>query len=57
MWDVKLKLIDTHTQQHGGYPREGGRRLAKGKGAIYLVTEDDLTWGGGYTMQHTDHVS
>ena len=23
----------------------------------YMVTEDDLTKGGGYTMQYTDHVS
>ena len=23
MWDTKLKLKDTHKQQHGGYQREG----------------------------------
>ena len=26
------------------------------KGAKYMVTEDDLTLGGGNTMQYTDHV-
>ena len=27
------------------------------KGAKYMVTEDDLTLGGGHTMQYADHVS
>ena len=27
------------------------------KGAKYMVMEDDLTLGGGHTMQYTDHVS
>ena len=27
------------------------------KGVKYLVTEDDLTLGGGHTMQCIDHVS
>ena len=27
------------------------------KGAKYMVTEDDLTLGGGHTLQCTGHVS
>ena len=27
------------------------------KGVQYMVIEDDLTLGGGYTMQYTEHVS
>ena len=27
------------------------------KGAKYMVTEDDLTLGGGHTMRYTGHVS
>ena len=29
----------------------------KGKGAKYIVMEDDLTLGVGHTLQCTDHVS
>ena len=49
---------ETHTprQQCGGHQREGGSGF-KGKGAKYMVTEDDLTLESGHTMQYTDHVS
>ena len=36
--------------------KEGGD-IVKGKGAKYLLTQDDLTFGGGHTMQYTDHLS
>ena len=50
MWDIKLKLTDTDKQQHSDYLREGGgwKRV---KGAKYMVKEDDLTLGGGRTVQ------
>ena len=32
-------------------------QMVKGEGAKYLVTEGDLTLGGGHTMQCTDHGS
>ena len=35
-----------------GYQRKGGGKLVKDKGGQALVTEDDLTLGGGYTMQY-----
>ena len=31
--------------------------IVKGKEGHYMVTEDDLTLGGGYIMQYMDHVS
>lgn len=31
--------------------------LVKGQRAKDMVTEDDLTFGSGHTMQHTEHVS
>ena len=31
--------------------------IVKGKRDQIMVTEGDLTLGGGYTMQNTDHVS
>ena len=34
--------------------RVGGWYMVKG--AKYMVMEDDLTLGGGHTMQYTDHV-
>ena len=36
---------------------QGMREVVRVKGAQYMVMEDDLTLGGGCTMQHTDHVS
>ena len=35
--------------------REGGLQWVQG--ANYMGTEDDLTLGGGHTVQYTDHVS
>ena len=37
--------------------RGRGVEVSKGKGDRYMVTEDDLTLGGGHTVQYTDHVS
>ena len=46
-----------HRQQYGGYQREGGWGVVKGQECqIYMVMEDDLTLGGGHTMQYSDHV-
>ena len=42
--------------EYGGSQREGGWRVVKVKGAKYMVTEDDLTLGGGYAMQYTGDV-
>ena len=36
---------------------KGAGRIVKDKGAKYVVMEDDLTFGGGHTMQYADHVS
>ena len=57
MGHIELKLIDTEGQQHVGYQMEGDGGLVKGKGATYMVTEDDLTLGDSHTMKHTGHVS
>ena len=46
-----------HRQQYGGYWKEGGEGAVNCKGAKYMVMEDDLTLGGGHTMQYTDYVS
>lgn len=34
-----------------------GRGQERVKGVKYKVKGDDLTSGGGHTMQYTDHVS
>ena len=34
---------------------KGGGELLRVKGVKYMVTEDDLTLGGGHKMQYTDH--
>ena len=31
--------------------------VVKGKGAKYIVMEDDLSLDGGHTVRYTDHVS
>ena len=45
-----------HRQQYGGYQRKGGR-VVKGKGGQIYDDRDDLTLGGGNTVQHTDQVT
>ena len=46
-----------HRQQYGGYQKEGSSRgMVKVKGHKYMVMEEDLTLGGGHTMQYTDHI-
>ena len=44
-----------HRQQYGGYQKEwvGDWWLRRAK---YLVMEDDLSLGGGHTMQHIDNA-
>ena len=37
--------------------RGKGWGAVKGQGVKYVVTEGDLTVGGGHTLQYTDHVS
>ena len=36
---------------------EGVGGVVNSKEGQNIVTEDDLTLGGGHTMQYTDHVS
>ena len=65
MWDdikltatskqTKKTLIDTDNSMVA--TRGRGVEVSKGKGDRYMVTEDDLTLGGGHTVQYTDHVS
>ena len=67
MWDVKLKAAneqarpDTKGHRHrrpcGGYQREGGGAVVKGRGGQVYGKEGDVTLGGGHTMQYTDQVS
>ena len=56
MWDIKLKPTDTDNSVvvAGG---NGGGWVVKGTDIKYRVMEDDLTLGGGHTMQYTDHAS
>ena len=35
--------------------KRGG--VVKGKGSKYMVMEEDLTLGGGHTMQYIDYIS
>ena len=53
MWDIKLKLIETESS----VVVTRGKGVRRSKGAKYMVREDDMTLGGGHTMQYTDHVS
>ena len=47
-----------HRQQSVGYQREGGSvGIVKGKGVKCIAIKNDLTVGGGHTMQYTDHAS
>ena len=46
-------LNGTWTRQYGSYHREGRWGVLKGEGSQYMVAEDDLTVGGGYTMRYT----
>ena len=48
--------IYRHRQQYGGYQREKEWKIVKGKGSQTYSDGDDLTLGGGHTMQHTGHV-
>ena len=43
-----------HRQQYDGYQRECEWRVKEVK---YMVMEDDLTLGGGHTVQYADHVA
>ena len=68
MCDIKLKTAHEqtrksnkqtkthrHGQHYGGYQRDRGGRVVKGKmGQVYV---DDLTLGGEHTIQCTNHVS
>ena len=51
---IQLKLIDTDNSMVVTR-RKVGRVVVKG--TKYIVIEDDLTLGGGHTMQYTDRVS
>ena len=53
----KQTEIHKHRQWYGSYQREEGWGMVKVKGGKYMGTEDDLTLGGGHTMQHIAHVS
>ena len=54
--EKQTEITDGHRQQQGGYQKEAGGRLVKGKRDQIMVTKD-LTLGGGHTMQYTDDVS
>ena len=56
MWSIKLKVIDTETNN---MVVKRGKDVGVGrvKEAEYLVTEDNLTLDGRHTMQHTERVS
>ena len=45
-----------HTDHSVGVTRGKGVGERRVKGAKYMVTEDELTLGGGHTMQYTDDV-
>lgn len=36
---------------------KGCKGVVKGNGVKYMVTKENLIWGGGYTMQYEDDVS
>ena len=55
MWDIKLKFIDVNNSIV--VIRGKGVGATKGKGAKYIVMEDNLTLGVGHIMQCTDHIS
>ena len=67
MWDIKLKvtneqskkqtnkkLIDTDNSMTVASRKGSGRVINEVK---YIVTEDNLTLGGGHAMQQRDHGS
>ena len=54
---MKLKLIDRDNSMV--VTRQKGVGVVKGKGAKYIVTEDDLEWRAHNTIQRsciTDHL-
>ena len=53
MWDIKLKLTDTNNSK----VITRGLWVERIKGSKYMMMEDDLTLGGGHTIQYTYHVS
>ena len=53
--DTEQKVTDADSSVEA--TRGGGERAREGQGGQYVVTEADLTVGGGHTMQHADHVS
>ena len=67
MWDIKLKAMNIQTRQtnKNSQTQTTVQWLPDGKGmggsmvkwVKYMVTEDDLTLGGGHTLQCTGHVS
>ena len=54
MWDIKLKLTDT---VNGVEVTRGKGLEGAVKGVTYMLTEEDLTLGGGHTMQYRHYVS
>ena len=64
MWDIKLEATTEQgikppnsQTQYSGYQREGGLGVVKGIGGHIYGDRDDLTLGGGHTMQCTEGVS
>ena len=53
-WD--LKQTHRHRQQYGRNQRRKGVG-GDSKGAQYMAMEDDLTLGGGHTVQYAARVS
>ena len=49
-------FMNKKIQQHGDYQRERGRKEIEEDKWGQMVMEGDLTWGGEYTVHHTDDV-
>ena len=66
MWDIKWKATKEQTRKKTLVDTDNSMAITRGKGCgeqqrakglKYMAIEKDLTWGGGHTMQYTDHVS
>ena len=56
-WEKPQTKPHGHRQQYCGYQWEGDRAVVKGKRGQSQMTTEDLTLGGGHTVQYIDDVS